>query len=276
MKVALIGLGTTGKIAAEYLYNEKVLSFVLCRENSHNAGKDLGQVLHRPYMGIPIETTANLEEKLNIYKPDILIDFSSPKFLRDHLSTLAKCNVNVVTAVSDYSQMDIKRIKVLARKGKMGVVIAPNITMGVNVLLKMAQIAAGLLSDYDFQVIDENHKNKKDSPSGTADKLAKAIKKVFEKSGEDDYSVPIHSIRAGDITGRHKVLVCGKYDQIEITHTAFSRTAYVEGAYKAARFIYGRKGVYEMKDVYGLAGNSYTNEQTGLNSDKKDSTIVYA
>ncbi|KYZ77790.1 4-hydroxy-tetrahydrodipicolinate reductase [Anaerosporomusa subterranea] len=276
MKVALIGLGTTGKIVSEYLFNKNVLSMVLCRENSHNAGMDLGEVLHRPYMGITIETTANLEEKLNIYKPDILIDFSSPKFLRDHLSTLAKCKVNVVTAVSDYSQMDIKRIKVLARKGEIGVAIAPNITLGVNVLLKMAQIAAGLLSDYDFQVIDENHKNKKDSPSGTAEKIASAIKKVFEKSGEHNDLVPIHSIRAGDITGRHKVLVCGKYDQIEITHTAFSRTAYAEGAYRAACFIYGRKGVYEMKDVYGLMGNSYTGEQIPLSSNKKGTASVYA
>jgi 4-hydroxy-tetrahydrodipicolinate reductase len=88
MKVALIGLGTTGKIVAEYLFNQNVLSLVLCRENSQYAGKDLGQVLHRPYMGITLETTENLAEKLNSYRPDVLIDFSSPKFLRDNLANI--------------------------------------------------------------------------------------------------------------------------------------------------------------------------------------------
>ncbi|QDR82916.1 4-hydroxy-tetrahydrodipicolinate reductase [Sporomusa termitida] len=264
MKVALIGLGTTGRIVAEYLYKEQVLSLVLCRENSPDAGNDLGELLHRPYMGVAVETTANLEEKLNRYKPDIVIDFSSPAFLREHLSTLARCKVNVVTAVTSYSQMDIKRVKVLARKREIGVVIAPNITRGVNVLLVMAQIAAALQADYDFQVIDENHRNKKDSPSGTAEKIVAAIKRGLEKA-DGEQLIPVHSIRAGDITGRHKVLACGQYDQIEITHTAFSRTAYAEGAFKAAQFIYGRKGFYEMKDVYGLRKPSYAEER--LHSD---------
>lgn len=258
MKIALIGLGTTGRIVAEYLYKEQVLSLVLCRENSPDAGKDLGELLHRPYMGVAVESTADLAEKLNRYKPDVIIDFSSPAFLREHLSTLVRCKVNVVTAVTGYTQMDMKRVKVLARKSEIGVVIAPNITRGVNVLLVMAQIAAALQADYDFEVIDENHRNKKDSPSGTAEKIVAAIKRGLEKV---DGEIPVHSIRAGDITGRHKVLACGKYDQIEITHTAFSRTAYAEGAYKAAQFIYGRKGFYEMKDVYGFGKTSYAEER---------------
>jgi 4-hydroxy-tetrahydrodipicolinate reductase len=261
LKVALIGLGTTGKIVAEYLYKKRVLSFVLCREQHAAAGKDLGEILHRPHMNIPVETTENLEEKLHKYKPDVLIDFSSPKFLRDHLATLARCHVNVVTAVTGYTQMDIKRIKVLTRRGKIGVVVAPNITLGVNVLLVMAQIAAVLQSVYDFQVIDENHRNKKDSPSGTAEKIAAAIQTGLKQAGECKHSVPIHSIRAGDITGRHKVLICGQHDQIEITHTAFSRTAYAEGAYKGAQFVCRRKGFYEMKDVFGLEESGGSTEQ---------------
>ncbi|MDF2569029.1 MAG: dapB 3 [Sporomusa sp.] len=261
MKVALIGLGTTGKIVAEYLHKEQMLSLVLCRTNSLDAGKDLGEILHRPFMAVPVETIDNLEEKLTKYKIDVLIDFSSPNFLRENLTTLVRCNVNVVTAVTGYTQMDIKRAKVLARKRKIGVVIAPNITRGVNITLLMAQIAAILQPDYDFQVIDENHRNKKDSPSGTAEKIAAAISKGLGKPHEDNL-VPIHSIRAGDITGKHKVLACGPYDQIEITHTSFSRKAYAEGAYKAACFINGKKGLYEMKDVYGLGTYNQLDERT--------------
>lgn len=234
---------------------------VLCRETSSMAGQDLGQILHRPHMGIPIETTAELLTKLQKYRPDVLIDFSGPGFLREHLATLAKCRINVVTAVTGYSQMDIKRIKVQARKQRIGVVAAPNITFGVNIVLMMAQLAAQLQSDYDFEIIEENHRNKKDSPSGTAEKIAKAITSILDKAKEGDNSIPIHSIRAGDIAGRHKVLVCGKYDQIEITHTAFSRVAFAEGAYKAARFIQKRVGFYEMKDVFSTARSAQLHEQ---------------
>lgn len=277
MKIALVGLGTTGKVVAEYLYQQQALTFVFCRESSPDAGRDLGEVLHRPYMGITIESTENLEDKLNRYKPDVLIDFSSSKFLRDHLVTLAKHNVQVVTAVTDYTQMDKKRMKVMTRKGKIGVVLAPNITLGVNVVLKMAaQIASVLHTGYDYQVIEENHRNKKDSPSGTAEKLAVAIKGVLEKIKDEDHSVPIHSIRAGDITGRHKVLVCGEYDQIEITHTAFSRTAYAEGALRAAAFIHARKGLYGMKDVYGLGGKGYFQESLEIEPEEKEPVGVYA
>jgi 4-hydroxy-tetrahydrodipicolinate reductase len=212
-------------------------------------------------MGIRIETTSELLAKLQRNRPDVLIDFSGPSFLREHLATLAKCKINVVTAVTGYSQMDIKRIKVLARKQNIGVVAAPNITFGVNIVLMMAQIAAQLQSDYDFEIIEENHRNKKDSPSGTAEKIAKAITAILDKNGDGNNPIPIHSIRAGDIAGRHKVLVCGKYDQIEITHTAFSRMAFAEGAYKAAQFIHRRAGFYEMKDVFGMARSAYLNER---------------
>lgn len=270
MKVAIIGLGTTGKIVAEYFYKQQALALVLCRENSPYDGKDLGELLHRPFMDIPVRSTANLEAELKQHKPDVVIDFSSPRFLREHLPTLARCDVNVVTAVTTYTQMDLKRIKVMARKQRVGVVIAPNITLGVNVLLAMAQLAAALQSDYDFQIIDENHRNKKDSPSGTAEKIAAVIKKTLEQPGGQISDIPIHSIRAGDIAGRHKVLVCGEYDQIEITHTAFSRTAFAEGAYKAAQFIQGRKGLYEMRDVFGLK------KHESVQTDRRTESMIYA
>ncbi len=258
MKIALAGLGITGNIVAEYLLKEKALTMVLCRDGSPNAGKDVGEILHRPVTGITIESTTDLEEKLLINQPDVLIDFSSPDFLSENLSILAKCKVNVVTAVTGYSEIDTRRIKLVAQSGKIGVVMAPNITYGVNLLLMMARLAAQLHSEYDFQIIEENHKHKKDSPSGTAKKIAATIASTLSGDvGENKDDIPIHSIRAGDIAGRHKVLVYGKYDQIEITHTAFSRMAFAEGAYKAAQFISGRPGFYEMKDVFRLEKGNY-------------------
>ncbi len=250
IRIALAGLGTTGNLVAEFLHKQRVLSFVLCRSGSPNEGKDLGEVLERPFIGIPVISTDNLAEKLEQHKPDIVIDFSGPAFLKKHLATLAKGGVNVVTAVTGYSRMDVKRIRVLTRKHKNGVIMAPNITFGVNVMLMMAQLAAYLQPDYDFDIVEENHRHKKDSPSGTAEKIAAALTDVFNKAGELNKRIGIHSIRAGDVAGKHKVLICGKYDQIELTHTAFSRLAFAEGAYKAAKFILNKVGFYEMKEVF--------------------------
>ena len=257
MKIALIGLGITGKTVAKYLLQEQTLAMVLCRKGSPMTGKDLGEILHRPTTGIVIESVENLDEKLLRYHPDVLIDFSRPGFLSDHLATLAKCKVNVVSAVTGYSEIDLKRIKLVAQSGKIGVVMAPNITYGVNVLLMMARMAAQLQMECDFEIIEENHRNKMDSPSGTANKIASTIRTTISDNGGDSATIPIHSIRSGDIVGRHKILVTGKYDQLEIAHTAFSREAYAEGAYKAAKFVRGRSGFYEMQDVFRLEKNNY-------------------
>lgn len=257
MKIALIGLGTTGKIVAEYLLQKQSLAMVLCRQGSPRTGKDLGEILHRPATGITIESTENLAEKLRRCQPNVLIDFSCPAFLSENLPALAKARVNVVTAVTGYSEMDLRRIKLVAGSAKIGVVMAPNITYGVNVLLMMAQMAAQLQLEYDFEIIEENHKSKLDSPSGTANKIASTIRTTRAENGGENTAIPIHSIRSGDIVGRHKILVTGKYDQIEIAHTAFSREAYAEGAYKAAQFVRGRSGFYEMQDVFRLEKNNY-------------------
>lgn len=256
MKIALIGLGTTGKTVAEYLLKKQELTMVLCRKGSSKAGKDLGEILHRPTTGITIETTEDLEEKLLRYQPNVLIDFSHSDFLSENLISLARCKVNIVTAVTDYNEMGIRRIRRVAKKGKIGIVMAPNITYGVNVLLLMARMAAELQMECDFEIVEENHRNKMDSPSGTAKKLATAISSTICDARGESSDIPIHSIRSGDIIGRHKILVTGKYDQLEISHTAFSRDAYAEGAHMAAKFVCSRVGLFEMKDVYQLEKNS--------------------
>lgn len=257
MKIALIGLGITGKVVAEYLLKNQELVMVLAHKDSSKVGKDVGEILHRPTTGIIIESTECLEEKLLRYQPNVLIDFSHPNFLNENLVSLAKCKVNVVTAVTGYSKMEVRRIRMVAENGKIGIVMAPNITYGVNVMLMMARMAAHLQMECDFEIVEENHRDKIDSPSGTAKKLATAISSTICDNGGNSQTVPIHSIRSGDIIGRHKILVTGKHDQIEITHTAFSRKAYAEGAHKAAAFVCGRTGYYEMKDVYRLEKNNW-------------------
>lgn len=246
MKIALVGLGRTGRIVAQYLLEQDALSMVLCKPNNLNANRDLGEILNIKPTGIILETTAHLERKLFHKKPDVLIDFSIHHFLKENIHTLAKCGVNVVTAVTEYDRAEIEKFKSLADKGNIGIVMAPNITYGVNVLMLMAEIAAEILGDYDFDVFEEHHKYKKDRPSGTAIKIANKIRNRLAIPKE----IPEHVVRSGGIVGKHKVLICGEFDKIEISHESFSRIAFAQGAYKAAQFIAGKTGFYEMSDIF--------------------------
>ncbi|GBG55247.1 4-hydroxy-tetrahydrodipicolinate reductase [Sporomusaceae bacterium FL31] len=246
MKIALIGLGRTGEIVAKYLLQQGVLNMVLCRPNSTKVNKDLGSFLNMPDTGIIIEPTDHLEERLFYRKPDVIIDFSCNSFLRDHIHLLAKCGVNVVTAVTSYEPAEVNKIRRVAEKGHIGVVMAPNITYGVNIMMLMTEIAAELMNDYDFEIFEEHHKHKKDSPSGTAKKIADKI-----RNGRLAYNeIPTHAVRAGGIVGKHKVLISGEFDQIEISHESYSRVAFAQGALKAAQFIQAKTGFYEMTDIF--------------------------
>lgn len=246
MRIALVGFGRTGKIVAEYLLSQGVLCMVLCRPNNTNANKDIGEILNIKDTGIVIETSDHLERKLFQYKPDILIDFSCTSFLTDNIHTIEKCGVNVITAVTGYDSAELEKIKNVAQKGNIGIVVAPNITYGVNVLMLMTEIAAELMNDYDFELYEEHHKHKKDSPSGTAKKIALKIQEVLNRSEK----IPTHAVRAGGIVGKHKVMICGEFDSIEISHQSYSREAFAEGAYKVSQFLMGKAGFYEMSDVF--------------------------
>ena len=128
---------------------------------------------------------------------------------------------------------------------------APNITLGVNVLMLLTNIAASILNNYDFQITEVHHRNKKDSPSGTAVKIAREIKKGLDFVGHDinESQIPINSVRTGGVVGKHEVMIVGNDDKIEITHESFSRKAFALGAVKAIEFIYDKIGYYEMEDV---------------------------
>jgi 4-hydroxy-tetrahydrodipicolinate reductase len=246
VRVALVGLGRTGKIVAEYLLQQGVLCMVLCKPNSTSANKDIGEILNLKDTGIVIETSDHLERKLFQYKPDILIDFSGTSFLPDYIHIIEKCGVNVVSAVTGYDSAELEKIKNVALKGIIGVIVAPNITYGINVLMLMSEIAAELMNDYDFQIYEEHHKHKKDSPSGTAKKIAAKIQDSLSLNEE----IPTHAVRAGGIVGKHKVMICGEFDSIELSHQSYSRKAFAESSYKVSLFLMGKTGFYEMSDVF--------------------------
>ncbi|MHB8062715.1 MAG: 4-hydroxy-tetrahydrodipicolinate reductase [Ruminiclostridium sp.] len=256
MKVCISGLGRTGKEIAKSILNEKELHLVsaICSPTSKSLNKDLGQILGIDNTGINITSSDNLNEIIFRNKPDVVIDFSNPKSALKNAIVFSKYKVNIVIGTTGFSPYDLKKIFVLSRKYKNGIVYAPNITLGVNVLMLLANLSASLLSNYDFQITEVHHKNKLDSPSGTANKISCEIQNGFKNIGinTSNLNIPINSVRAGGVIGKHEVMIVGEEDKIEISHESFSRKAFAQGALRAAQFIHKKSGYYEMRDVLDL------------------------
>ncbi len=254
-KVCLIGFGRTGMEIARVLYNQPDIKIVaaICSDFSSKAGKDIGEFLGFPNTGAKIYTASQLKTVIEKHDPDVLVDFSNSKATIRNLKIIADYGKKLVIGTTGFSDTDILRIKATARKPGVGILFAPNITLGVNVMMLLSNIAARILNDYDFEVSEAHHKHKKDVPSGTALKIAREVESSLEAVGvETNGSIPIHATRAGGIIGRHSLMIAGEDDKIEIVHESFSRKAFAAGALRGVRFIRNKAGYYEMRDVLDL------------------------
>lgn len=272
IRVCISGLGKTGKEIAKFLLEQEDIKLVsaICSPNSNKKGKDLGEIIGNVNTGIKIEGSDNIEQIIFRTKPDVVVDFSSPEAAARNAKIFSRLKVNIVIGTTGFSNFSLKRLFLLANNHRNGIVYAPNITLGVNVLMLLTNLAANLLNSYDFQITEIHHKNKKDSPSGTAKKIAVEIEKGLKHSGNDDTEaqVPITAIRAGGVVGKHDVMIIGEDDKIEISHESFSRKAFALGALRAVRFIKGKVGYYEMNDVLNLKKvlNDYIHEDNKSNN----------
>lgn len=256
IKVCISGLGRTGKEIARAILEQKEIQLVsvICSPSSKSNNKDLGEVLGVDKTGITIRSSDKLEEIIFRNKPDVVIDFSNPKSAIKNALIFSKYRVNIVFGTTGFSPYEMKKIYIMSRKYKNGIVYAPNITLGVNVLMLLSNLTASLLNNYDFQITEVHHKHKLDSPSGTAKKIANEIHGGLKNSGVNIASteIPINAVRAGGVVGKHEVMIVGEEDKIEISHESFSRKAFAQGAIKAAKFIHKKSGYYEMRDVLDL------------------------
>lgn len=254
IKVGLIGLGKTGHHIANGILEQNNMQIVaaICSPESTKKGMNLGDLLKNNKTDVKISTSNELESVIFKTKPDVFIDFSNPSATIKNAVTLSKMKVNMVIGTTGFTEENITTLQNIAYKFKNGIVYAPNITLGVNVIMLLSNIAATILSNYDFQIMEMHHKNKKDSPSGTALKLSNEIKHGLQVAGVNNKVIPIDAIRAGNIVGKHKVLIVGEYDQIEISHESFSRKAFSLGAINAVNYIYKKSVYYEMKDILDL------------------------
>lgn len=224
-------------------------------------GQDAGAFSGQP-TGVLI--TSDLREGLK--GCDVLIDFTRPEGTLEHLRVCRELGVSAVIGTTGFT--DVQKAEIAEAAKHIAIMIAPNMSVGVNVTLKLLEMAAKALSTgYDIEIVEAHHRHKVDAPSGTAlkmgeviaDALGRDLKEcaVYERYGvtgeRDPSSIGFATIRGGDIVGDHTVLFAGTGERIEISHKSSSRATYAQGSLRAARFLAGRKaGLFDMFDVLNL------------------------
>jgi len=212
--------------------------------------------------GVPVQSDLHAA----LAGSEVVIDFTRPEGTLAHLKACRGLGVNAVIGTTGFSEAQKQQVVDAARD--IAIVMAPNMSVGVNVVLRLLEMAAKAMDEgFDIEIIEAHHRHKVDAPSGTALKMGEVIAQalgrdlkdcgVFSREGltgeRDPSSIGFSAIRGGDIVGDHTVLFAGPGERIEITHRAASRSTYAEGSLRAVRFLAGRKsGLYDMFDVLGL------------------------
>lgn len=194
-------------------------------------------------------------------KPDVIIDFSNPKTLDAMLDYALKNKIPLVIATTGYSDLELEKIK--KASNDIPICQSYNMSLGINTLIEILNIASTMLSDFDIEIIEKHHNKKIDSPSGTAIMLANKItdllnnryitnRKHSNNNLRNKEEIAIHAIRGGSIFGEHNVLFAGDDEVIEIKHSALSKDIFAKGSLKASLFLSNKNnGFYTMKDVLG-------------------------
>ena len=264
MKIAIAGSsGRMGRMLIEAVLDTGDLQLhgALDVAGSPALGQDAGALLGR-MTGVTIR--ADLDGALA--GADVLIDFTRPEGTLAHLAACARLGVNAVVGTTGFSDAQKAEIGVIAQS--VAIVMAPNMSVGVNVVLRLLDVAARALSEgYDIEVIEAHHRHKVDAPSGTALKMGEVLAQalgrdlktcgVFTREGvmgeRDPSTIGFSTIRGGDIVGDHTVLFAGTGERIEISHRSSNRAGYAQGSLRAARFLAPhRTGLFGMNDVLGM------------------------
>lgn len=215
---------------------------------SHEAlGRDYGAVLGQP-VAPPVKISADAKQAIS--QADVLIEFTLPEPTLAHVKLAQELHKPVVIGTTGFTDAQLDALKTASRS--IPIVLSPNMSLGVNVLFELAQLAAQRLGlSYQIEVVEAHHKHKKDSPSGTAKKLVEGIAEARKQPAS---AIPVHAIRAGDIVGDHTVILAGPAERLELTHRAHSREVFAQGAVKAAQFVASQKpGLYTMSHVLRAA-----------------------
>lgn len=224
-------------------------------------GTDAGNLVGADSIGVI------LTDRIDSSDFDVLIDFTSPTAT---MANLSYCKLHERRIVIGTTGLDIRqREDIDSASDNMGIVIAPNMSIGVNLALKLIELAAGTFGDdADIEIIESHHRHKVDAPSGTALRMGDVVAEklgrnlitdgVYSRHGQigerEDKEIGFSTIRAGDLVGEHSVWFVSSGERIEITHKATDRAIYAIGAVRAAMWIIDHpNGVYSMQDVLGLS-----------------------
>jgi 4-hydroxy-tetrahydrodipicolinate reductase len=267
--IKAIVAGAAGRMGGRILHmirqrDDIVVAGAFDRKDHPLLGQDAGQVTG---LG-PIGTRLGDSLEGIADQGDVLIDFTNPEATLENIQTAAKHGLAVVIGTTGLSGQTLERIERIAKTIRC--VMSPNMSVGVNVMFRMAGEMARLLGDeYDMEIVEVHHRLKKDAPSGTAMRLAQVLSSsmnrdldkvaVYQRKGmigeRTDQEIGIQTLRAGDITGEHMVMFGGIGERLELVHRAHNRDNFAKGAVRAALWVVHRPpGLYDMQDVLGLRG----------------------
>jgi 4-hydroxy-tetrahydrodipicolinate reductase len=265
LRIAVAGVtGRMGKIIVEAINGNPALALgaASVRPGSPDLGKDVGLLCGLGESGVL--TVSDLGTCVDSF--DTLIDFTGPETTLAHLDLCVRAGRQIIIGTTGFSeaQKDI----ITAAASQIGVVFAPNMSVGVNLCFKLLELAARVIGeDSDIEIIEAHHRHKKDAPSGTALRMGELVAgtlgrklqdcAVYGREGQigarDSKTIGFATIRAGDIVGDHTVMFASPGERVEITHKSSSRRPYADGALRAALWLKERKtGFYSMQDVLGL------------------------
>ena len=218
------------------------------------------------YLGRPCGVVITSDLQAALAEAQVLIDFTRPEGTMAHLAVCRERGVKAVIGTTGFSPE--QKAQIGAHAQHIGIVMAPNMSVGVNVVFKLLDMAARALNEgYDIEIVEAHHRHKVDAPSGTALAMGEVVAAALGRdlkdcavygregvTGERDPStIGFATIRGGDIVGDHTVLFAGTGERIEVTHKSSSRVTYAQGSLRAARFVAGRAaGLFDMGAVLGL------------------------
>ena len=268
MKIGIVGCaGRMGRMLLASTLDTKGVALAGGTEvqGSPHLGADLGTLAG----GQPIGQSVEVDAKALFAASDVIIDFTRPAATIGHAHLAAETGTNMVVGTTGLAEADMKKLREAA--GRVAIVQAGNMSLGVNLLMGLIRQAAKALGpDYDIEVVEMHHRHKVDAPSGTALMLGRAAAEgrgidhrehaVMSREGHTGErvrgTIGYATLRGGDVIGDHSLIFAGPGERIEISHKSTSRDLFARGAIKAALWTQGRgPGLYSMRDVLGLSGS---------------------
>jgi 4-hydroxy-tetrahydrodipicolinate reductase len=266
MKTKVVITGVSGRMGVALLEgvfadDALVLHAAIDRSGSALIGQDAGAQL-----GVASGVKVSSDLATALTGADVLIDFTRPEAAMEYLAACQQAGVKMVIGTTGFDNLEKTTIEKTAKE--IAVVFAPNMSVGVTLLINLVEQAAKVLNDgYDIEVVEMHHRHKVDAPSGTALRLGEAAAQgigqalkdcaIYAREGvtgeRETGKIGFATLRGGDVVGDHTVIYAGTGERVEITHKASSRATFALGALRAAKFLADKNaGLYDMRDVLGF------------------------